>query len=303
MTNEILEQLQAEFPHAVRLGELMQNHTSFRLGGPALALAIPNSIDELKGILAFCQEQQLPLFVMGNGSNLLVRDGGIRAVVVKISGAMSTVVLTEQGMEAEAGISLSALAHTAVEAGLGGLEFAAGIPGSLGGGVIMNAGAYGGEMKDVVAHVIALDYRGQEHRFDNEQLHFGYRKCALQGQDLIVAQVGLRLREQDPAISRALIIDYNERRRSKQPLHLPSAGSVFKRPPGQFAGQLIEQAGLKGKRIGGAEVSSLHAGFIVNVGRATAKDVEDLIRHVQQVVADKFGVHLETELRIVGEEA
>ncbi|HBK85669.1 MAG TPA: UDP-N-acetylenolpyruvoylglucosamine reductase, partial [Firmicutes bacterium] len=242
MTNEILEQLQAEFPHAVRLGELMQNHTSFRLGGPALALAIPNSIDELKGILAFCQEQQLPLFVMGNGSNLLVRDGGIRAVVVKISGAMSTVVLTEQGMEAEAGISLSALAHTAVEAGLGGLEFAAGIPGSLGGGVIMNAGAYGGEMKDVVAHVIALDYRGQEHRFDNEQLHFGYRKCALQGQDLIVAQVGLRLREQDPAISRALIIDYNERRRSKQPLHLPSAGSVFKRPPGQFAGQLIEQA-------------------------------------------------------------
>lgn len=303
MTNEILEKLQAEVPHAVRLGESMQNHTSFRLGGPAAALAIPNSVAELQEILAFCRRQTLPIFIMGNGSNLIVRDGGIRAVVIKISGALSTVVLTEQGMEAEAGISLSALAHTAVDAGLGGLEFAAGIPGSLGGGVMMNAGAYGGEMRDVVTHVVALDYAGQEHYFDNEQLQFGYRKCALQGRDLIVAQVGLRLQEQDPAISRALIADYSERRRTKQPLQLPSAGSVFKRPPGYYAGQLIEEAGLKGKRIGGAEVSPLHAGFIVNVGNATAKDVEDLIQHVQQVVATKSGVHLETEVRIVGEKA
>lgn len=302
MTKEILEQLQAEYPHAVKLNESMQNHTSFRLGGPATALAIPNSLAELQGILAFCDQYKLPIFVMGNGSNLIVRDGGIRAVVIKISGALSTVVLTEHGIEAEAGISLSALAHAAVEAGLGGLEFAAGIPGSLGGGVMMNAGAYGGEMKDVVAHVMALDYTGQEHHFNNEQLQFGYRQCFLQGRNLIVARASLHLKEQDPAISRAVIADYNQRRRSKQPLQLPSAGSVFRRPPGHYAGQLIEEAGLKGKRIGGAEVSSMHAGFIVNMGNATAKDVEELIHHVQQVVAAKFGVHLETEVRIVGEE-
>lgn len=302
MTKEILEQLQAEFPHAVRLGEYMQNHTSFRLGGPAAALAIPSSIEELRGILAFCQGRELPLFVMGNGSNLIVRDGGIEAVVIKISGALSTVVLTEQGLEAEAGISLSAVAHTAVDAALGGLEFAAGIPGSLGGGVMMNAGAYGGEMKDVVSHVVALDYAGQEHHFTSEELEFGYRKCSLQGRDLIVVKVGLQLQEQDPAVSRALIADYNQRRRTKQPLQLPSAGSVFKRPPGYYAGKLIEDAGLKGKRIGGAEVSPMHAGFIVNVGNATAKDVEDLISHIQREVAAQFGVHLETEVRRVGKD-
>ncbi len=301
MTKEILEQLQAEYPHAVRLHESMQNHTSFRLGGPADALAIPHSLEELRGILAFCGRHELPIFVMGNGSNLLVRDGGIRAVVIKISGALSTIRLTEYGLEAEAGISLSAVAHAAVDAGLGGLEFAAGIPGTLGGGVMMNAGAYGGEMKDVVRHVIALDYDGQEHCFSNEDLQFGYRKCYLQGRDLIVAKVGLNLREQDPNVSRALIADYNQRRREKQPLHLPSAGSVFKRPPGHYAGQLIEEAGLKGKRIGGAEVSTMHAGFIVNVGNATARDVEDLIHYVQQEVFAKFSVHLEPEVRIVGE--
>lgn len=300
MTKETLEQLQAEFPHAVRLNESMQNHTSFRLGGPAAALAIPNSIEELQEILAFCQSRQLPLFIMGNGSNLIVRDGGIEAVVIKISGALSTVVLTEYGLEAEAGISLSAVAHTAVDASLGGLEFAAGIPGSLGGGVMMNAGAYGGEMKDVVSHVVAIDYAGQEHRFSKQELEFGYRKCALQGRDLIVVKVGLHLQEQEPSVSRALIADYNQRRRTKQPLQLPSAGSVFKRPAGYYAGKLIEDAGLKGKRIGGAEVSPLHAGFIVNVGNATAKNVEDLISHVQQEVAARFGVHLETEVRIVG---
>ncbi len=301
MENKVLQELQAEFPHVIRLGEPMQDHTSFRLGGPAAAMAIPNSIKQLQDILVFCRAHKLPIFIMGNGSNLLVRDGGIRAVVIKIAGAMSTVTLTEAGMEAEAGISLSALAHTAVEAGLGGLEFAAGIPGTLGGAVVMNAGAYGGEMKDVVDFVLALDYEGREHRFNANEMNFGYRQSAIQGKELIVVKVGLRLPEQDPAVSRALISDYNARRRAKQPLHLPSAGSVFKRPPGHYAGQLIEEAGLKGKRIGGAQVSPMHAGFIVNVGNATASDVEALIRHVQETVAAKFGVRLETEVRIVGE--
>jgi len=165
----------------------------------------------------------------------------------------------------------------------------------------MNAGAYGGEMKDVVDFVLALDYEGREHRFNANEMNFGYRQSAIQGKELIVVKVGLRLPEQDPAVSRALISDYNARRRAKQPLHLPSAGSVFKRPPGHYAGQLIEEAGLKGKRIGGAQVSPMHAGFIVNVGNATASDVEALIRHVQETVAAKFGVRLETEVRIVGE--
>lgn len=301
MTEEHFKQLEAEFPHIVKLNESMQDHTSFRVGGPAAALAMPNSIAELKGLLRLCSDLHLPIFVMGNGSNLLVRDGGIRAVVLKIAGPLGTLTLTEEGMEAEAGISLSALAHAAVEAGLGGLEFAAGIPGSLGGGVIMNAGAYGGEMQDVVASVVALDYAGNEHHFDNEQLQFGYRACSLQDKNLIIVKVRLHLGEQDPAVSRALIADYNGRRREKQPLQLPSAGSIFKRPPGHYAGQLIERSGLKGKRIGDAEVSRLHAGFIVNTGQATAKDVEELISHIQQAVAANFGVHLETELRIVGE--
>ena len=165
----------------------------------------------------------------------------------------------------------------------------------------MNAGAYGGEMQDVVAWALALDYEGNEHYYNNEELEFGYRRCALAVHKLIVARVGLKLREQDAAVGQALIAEYNKRRQDKQPLDLPSCGSVFKRPPGYFAGKLIEDAGLKGKRIGGAQVSPLHAGFIVNVGQATAADVENLIIHVRQVVASKFGVHLETEVRLVGE--
>lgn len=301
MTTEVLQQLQALFPQAVKLEEPLSAHTSFRIGGPAAALAIPQSLDDLRQMLSFCRQHALPLMVMGNGSNLLVRDGGIRAVVIKIAGAMSTVVLTADGLVAEAGISLAALAHTAAEAGYGGLEFAAGIPGSLGGAVIMNAGAYGGEMKDVIEKVVAVDYEGREHHFTVDELGLGYRSSRLQGEELIVVQVTLRLPRQEPAVSRALMADYAQRRRSKQPLHLPSGGSVFKRPPGHYAGSLIEKAGLKGKRIGGAEVSPLHAGFIVNVGGATADDVERLIVHIQETVAAKFGVQLEPELRIVGE--
>lgn len=301
MTDEILRRLQAAFPEAVHLHEPMSRHTTFDIGGPADALVVPRTIEELQQVVQFCGEHELPIFVMGNGSNLLVRDRGIRAVVIKVAGAMSTVTLTEEGMEAEAGISLAALARAAVDASLGGLEFAAGIPGTLGGAVLMNAGAYGGEMKDVIARVWAMDYAGQLHEFQAEELNFGYRHSALQGKELIVVKAALRLQPQDPDTSQAIIADLAARRRAKQPLHLPSAGSTFKRPPGHYAGALIQDAGLKGKRIGGAEVSTLHAGFVVNVGGATAADVEQLIYHVQETVHEKFGVRLEPEVRIVGE--
>jgi UDP-N-acetylmuramate dehydrogenase len=293
--------LWTEFPRLVTLDEPMSKHTSFRIGGPADALVVPTTISELQQVLRFCHREQLPTVVIGNGSNLLVRDRGIRAVVIKLAGALSTVTLTKTGMIAEAGISLAALARTAVEAELGGLEFAAGIPGSLGGAVMMNAGAYGGQMQDVVERVFAMDQSGQEHLLKRDELDFGYRHSALQDRCLIAVKVELRLQHQDPAKSQAIIADLAARRREKQPLHLPSAGSVFKRPPGHYAGALIQQAGLMGKRIGGAEVSTRHAGFIVNVGNATAADVENLIHHVQATVAERFGVELETEVQIIGE--
>lgn len=301
MSTESLGRLVAEFPGMVKLDEPMSRHTSFRIGGPADALVTPTTIPELKQVLRFCQEYQLPTVVIGNGSNLLVKDSGIRAVVIKIAGAMSTVTLTATGLIAEVGISLASLARTAVEAGLGGLEFAAGIPGSLGGAVMMNAGAYGGEMRDVVKQVWAFDVHGDEHVLTKEQLDFGYRHSALMDRQLIAAKVELCLPDKDPIESQAIIADLAARRREKQPLQLPSAGSVFKRPPGHYAGALIEQAGLMGKRIGGAEVSTLHAGFIVNVGNATAADVEELIRLVQATVLQRFGVSLETEVRVIGE--
>ncbi|MGI6359273.1 MAG: UDP-N-acetylmuramate dehydrogenase [Bacillota bacterium] len=301
MADSRLKHLAAAWPQLVELDVPMSEHTTFRIGGPADALAVPTTIPELKELLQFCAKQQLPIMVIGRGSNLLVRDGGLRAVVIKIADAMSTVALKEDGLQAEAGISLAALSRTAASAGFGGLEFASGIPGTLGGALMMNAGAYGGTMQDVVQQVTALDSVGNEHVLSAEELDFGYRHSALLQRQLIAVSARLRLPEQDPMISKQIMADLANRRREKQPIHLPSAGSVFKRPPGHYAGALIQQAGLMGKRIGGAEVSTLHAGFIVNIGGATAADVESLIQHVQQTVYDKFGVWLETEVRIVGE--
>lgn len=279
----------------------MSEHTTFRIGGPADALAVPTTIPELKDLLRFCAQQELPIMVIGRGSNLLVRDGGLRAVVIKIADAMSTVALTDNGLSAEAGISLAALSRTAASAGLGGLEFASGIPGTLGGALMMNAGAYGGNMQDVVEQVTALDMNGQEYVLSAAELDFGYRHSALQDRRLIAVSAQLCLPEQDPMVSKQIMADLAAKRREKQPIHLPSAGSVFKRPPGHYAGALIQQAHLMGKRIGGAEVSTLHAGFIVNIGGASAADVENLIHHVQKTVYNQSGVRLETEVRIIGE--
>lgn len=298
----MLQELNKRLSGTLRLQEPMSRHTSFRIGGPADALLVPKNLAEFKVGLIAAHELGIPLTVIGNGSNLLVCDGGIRGLVIKLSGTLDWVHITGRTIRAGCGILLSTLAHKAVEAGLGGLEFAAGIPGTLGGGASMNAGAYGGEMKDVVTLVRTIDSKGQEREFTAAELDFGYRRTALQNNDLYIIEVVMELSPRDKQESLAIITDLNDRRKAKQPLAMPSAGSVFKRPPGYYAGPLIEEAGLKGYRIGDAEVSTLHANFIVNVGNATARDVLSLITHVRETVNERFGVMLEQEIKVIGEQ-
>jgi len=287
---------------ALRLNEPLSRHTSFRIGGPADAMLIPRDLAELKAGLSHASNLGVPVTFIGNGSNLLVRDGGIRGLVIKLAGTLDWVHISGNVVRAGCGVLLSTLAHRAVDAGLKGLEFAAGIPGTVGGAVNMNAGAYDGEMKDVVTSARVLDYEGNESELCLAELGFEYRKSSLQQKKLLAIEVTLELSPGDKEESLAKISELNRRRREKQPIALPSAGSVFKRPTGHYAGPLIEQAGLKGCRIGDAEVSTLHAGFIVNVGNATASDVLALIKHVQETVYEKFGVTLEPEVRIIGED-
>jgi len=298
----MLDKLNELLGGALRLDEPMSRYTSFRIGGPADAMLIPRDVVELKAGLHNARRLNIPITFIGNGSNLLVRDGGIRGLVIKLSGTLDWVHINGNVVRAGCGVLLSTLAHRAVDAGLKGLEFAAGIPGTLGGAVNMNAGAYDGEMKDVVTCARVLDYAGEEMELSYDDLGFGYRKSALQQKGLLAVEVTLELEVGDKEESLAKITELNRRRREKQPIALPSAGSVFKRPPGHYAGPLIEQAGLKGCRIGDAEVSTLHAGFIVNVGNATANDVLALIKHVQSTVQEKFDVTLEPEIRIIGED-
>lgn len=298
----MLDKLNRILGNTLSFDEPMNRHTSFRIGGPADALLVPRDANWLKKALKSAQELGIPVTVVGNGSNLLVRDGGIRGLVIKLSGTLDYVHVLGTDLRAGCGVLLSTLSHVAVEAGLKGLEFAAGIPGTLGGALSMNAGAYDGEMKDVVSAVRALTLAGEEVELCGEELAFGYRHSALKARDLVAIEATLALTPGDKEASLARIAELNRLRREKQPIALPSAGSVFKRPPGHFAGRLIEQAGLKGCRIGDAEVSTLHAGFIVNVGNATARDVLDLIGHVQSKVREQSGVTLEPEVRIVGED-
>lgn len=288
-------------PGRVRLAEPLASYTTFRIGGPADALVMPENPAELQEVLRYCAAGGIPLFIMGRGSNLLVRDKGIRGVVVKLEGEFNRVDVSGTAVRAGAGALLSETARIALRHGLGGMEFAHGIPGSIGGAVVMNAGAYDGEMKNIVVGVQVADRQGGFRTMDRAAMSLGYRQSALQGSDLIVTEVNLELHPADPEAVRAKMDDLAARRRAKQPLDLPSAGSTFKRPPGHFAGALIEQAGLKGLRVGDAQVSELHAGFIVNRGQATAADVLTLLGIIQQKVREKFGVKLESELKVVGE--
>ncbi len=296
------EQLAQLMGAAVKLDEPLRSHTTFRIGGPADALVAPGSLEQLAMALRFAKSQDVPLTIIGNGSNLIVRDKGIRGIVIQIADNLNQVEMDGETISAQAGVRLIALARAAYERGLSGLEFASGIPGTLGGAVAMNAGAYGGEMKDVISSVKVMDLDGQERQISAAEMHFAYRTSVVQGQSLLVVEATMRLASKDRAEIKALMDDLNERRRTKQPLQWPSAGSVFKRPPGHYAGPLIEGAGLKGASVGGAQVSELHAGFIINTGCATAQDVLELIGLVQQRVFEQYGVNLETEVRIIGEE-
>lgn len=289
-------------PGRVSMDELMAKHTTFRIGGPADALVTPQDNDELQRVMRFAAEEGLPAMVIGRGSNLLVRDGGIRGIVIKISGGFDEVKAEGSRLTAGAGIQLVALARRAAALELTGLEFASGIPGSLGGALVMNAGAYDGEMKDVVEWVDVMDSRGRVKQLTAGEMGFSYRHSELQETGDVALRAGLVLKPGEPQAIEARMKELAERRQTKQPLTLPSAGSVFRRPPGHYAGPLIEESGLKGTRVGGAQVSTLHANFIVNAGGATAADVLGLIEQVRQTVHARSGVWLEPEVRVVGED-
>lgn len=282
--------------------EPMSKHTTFRIGGPADLLVTPENIEQVGKLCRLFREHQIPFLILGNGSNILVGDGGIRGVVIQLGNSFARCEVSEDRMTAQAGIKLSRLAGTALEYGLAGLEFAAGIPGTFGGALFMNAGAYDGEMSQVVTSVSYLDQEGNVKEIEAKECGFGYRTSIFaQNPDLIVLGGTVKLETGDKTEIRAKMDDFAERRVSKQPLHLPSAGSTFKRPLGHFAGKLIQDAGLMGFRVGGASVSEKHAGFVVNDGGATAKDVRDLMAEVQKKVWDAYGVKLEPEVRFLGE--
>ncbi|MCX7714675.1 MAG: UDP-N-acetylmuramate dehydrogenase [Clostridia bacterium] len=285
----------------VLFDEEMKKHTSFKIGGAADCFVNASSTEEITKVVSLCKENDIPYFIMGNGSNLLVGDKGIRGVVIKVAEKMSGYEVFGTNMSAQSGILLSKIANAALKNSLSGLEFAAGIPGTLGGGIYMNAGAYGGEMKDVLQSVTYLDDEANIRTIEKDGLCMGYRKSVFSEHNFIILSCVLALKEDTSTNIAERMADFNKRRRDKQPLSMPSAGSTFKRPEGHFAGKLIEDAGLKGFSIGNAQVSAKHSGFIVNTGEATAKDVLDLILYVQNVVQKEFGVLLEPEIKLVGD--
>lgn len=295
-----IEKLYAFAPRArVLENEPLARHTTFRVGGPADVLFLPESAEELRRAMELAREAGEECLVIGNGSNLLVRDGGVRGLVIKLAGPMSGVSVEGTAIRAQAGASLSQVSRAALQASLTGLEFASGIPGSLGGALAMNAGAYGGELSQVVREATVLMDGGVQ-TLSREELAMGYRTTRVLREGGIVLSAVLDLKEGDASQIAETMDELNRRRREKQPLSFPSAGSTFKRPEGYFAGALIEQAGLKGYAIGGAQVSEKHAGFLINRGGATASDLLRLIEYVQERVYAQSGVRLETEVRICG---
>ena len=300
--NQLAEVLKQKMPGHVFCNEPMKKHTSFKIGGPADILVQPQDADALAQALTAARDYEVPVTILGNGSNVLVRDKGIRGLVIKIGNALKNFRQDGERLYFGAGYSLALASRKAWECGLSGMEFAVGIPGSIGGAVYMNAGAYNGEMKCVVESVRVMDMAGKAMELTAEDLQFGYRKTSLQQSGYIITEVCLKMQPGDKDAIKAMMDDFSSRRISKQPLELPSAGSMFKRPPGHFAGTLIEQAGLKGYTVGGAQVSEKHAGFVVNRGSATAADVLQLIADVRRIVMEKAGVELHPEVLVIGEE-
>ena len=281
--------------------EPMKNHTTFRIGGNAEVFAAPDSEAGVETILRICREADIPCTVIGNGSNLLVGDRGVRGVVLQIYRNYADIRIEGTDLYVQAGALLGQTASAAAREGLTGLEFASGIPGTVGGAAAMNAGAYGGEMKDVLVWVKAIDQNGNIRQYPAEELALGYRTSRIQQEGLVVLEVKLSLQKGDPAKIRERMEELKTQRIAKQPLEYPSAGSTFKRPEGYFAGKLIMDAGLRGFSVGDAQVSEKHCGFVINKGNATAADVMALVGQVRAIVEEKFGVRLELEVRKIGE--
>lgn len=287
--------------------EPMQKHITFRVGGPAEWFLLVDTVEQLKQVLALCKEQEEPYYVIGNGSDLLVSDSGVRGAIIRLTGEFEEITAKETVNEgvcnicAGAGVMLATLSLRAGKKGFTGLEFANGIPGTVGGAVLMNAGAYGGEIKDTIVAAEVLTKDGEVRRLEKEELQLSYRHSAMMESGDIVLRAYFTLTVRPKLQIFAVMESYRKARQEKQPLEYPSAGSTFKRPTGYFAGKLIQDAGLSGCKIGGAMVSTKHAGFVINAGGATATDVYNLIQHIRQTVKEKFQVELEPEVRFLGE--
>lgn len=278
---------------------MLKDYTSFKIGGKADVMVFPDTLEKIKSVVLFANEQRLPVFVLGKGSNLLVSDGGIRGIVINTCRYDKIELVDETTIVCQSGASLMRLCRFALENSLTGLEFAFGIPGTAGGAAYMNAGAYGGEMKDVLIKCEHLTADGKTGEFEGDGLELSYRESVYSDKDYIVTSLILKLQKGNKEEIKAKMDDLMSRRKDKQPLEYPSAGSTFKRPEGYFAGALIEQCGLKGFTVGGAQVSEKHAGFVINTGGATAIDVIDLIAHCRNVVSEKMGVLLEPEVKMI----
>lgn len=302
LSSTFIENLSRIVPkESIVLNELMSRHTTFRVGGEAACLIKVSSSKELSKLIPFLRQTEHEYFLLGNGSNLLVSDNGYDGVVLKLTGEFETIKTDGMKIISGAGVSLAKVAGKALEEGLTGMEFASGIPGTLGGAIVMNAGAYDGEMKQIVKEVTVMDQDGNILTLDNETMEFGYRNSVIKNRPFIVLSAVLMLKEGEPAEIKKKMDDFAIQRREKQPLEYPSAGSTFKRPEGYYAGKLIMDAGMRGFSIGGAKVSDKHCGFIINTGNATAMDISDLIKEVQEKVKEQFGIMLEPEIIRIGE--
>ncbi len=301
MGQEFYDALKKILPEAgILQEEPMRDHTTFRIGGPARFFVMPGTKEELRALLSLCRETDMPFYVIGNGSNLLVSDAGYDGVVIQLYRNMNRITVDGTRIRAQAGALLSQIAAKALESSLTGFEFASGIPGTLGGACVMNAGAYGGEMKDVLEEVQVLTPDGAFKTLGKDELELGYRTSVIAKKDYIVLEASLLLREGDRKQISARMEELKERRVAKQPLEYPSAGSTFKRPEGHYAGQLIQEAGLRGFSVGGAQVSEKHCGFVINRDHATAADVDALMKQVVRRVKENSGVTLEPEVKRLG---
>lgn len=284
----------------IKMDEPLKNYTYTETGGPADFYVTPRDFDDVSTLLNYCHDNHIPVTYLGNGSNIIIRDGGIRGIVLNLL-ELTHLTLEEEVISVGSGRAIIEVSRFARDNSLSGLEFACGIPGSVGGAVYMNAGAYGGEVKDCLLEATVATEKGDILTLTNEELELGYRRSNIQENHYVILEAKFRLVEGDIEDINAMMDDLTERRESKQPLEHPSCGSVFQRPPGNFAGKLIQDAGLQGHRIGGVEVSKKHAGFMVNVDNGTAGDYEELINFVQSTVKENYGIELDTEVRVIGE--